>query len=292
MQKYKVVIIGSGIAGMTAAIYLKRGGIEPLIIENNAPGGTLNVIPNIENYPGYINISGPDLAMNIYNQVNNLSIKYLFKKIKEVDLDKKTIDNDIAFDYLIIATGRKHRLLNIANEDKLIGKGISTCALCDGSFYRDKNVIVVGGASSSLIESLYLSQICKKVTIILRKDNFTGENYLVEKVLNTKNIKIIYNSNIVSYNTKNDKLVSVTLDNKKTIKTDGVFLAIGSTPNSELFNVEKDNDYIITDKKYETNIKNVFAIGDVIKKDYYQLINASSEGMIASSTIINREKKQ
>ena len=183
MKKYKVVIIGSGIAGMTAAIYLKRGGIDPVIIENNAPGGTLNYIPEIENYPGYDSIPGPDLAMNIYTQVTRLGIEYIFKDIKEIDLDKKIIDNEIKYDYLIIATGRKHRLLNLENEDNLLGRGISTCALCDGNFYKDKEIIVVGGASSALTESLYLSKICKKVTIVLRKDNFTGENYLIEKVL-------------------------------------------------------------------------------------------------------------
>jgi len=290
MQKYKAVIIGSGIAGMTAAIYLKRGGIDPVIIENNAPGGTLNYIPEIENYPGYDSIPGPDLAMNIYTQVTKLGIEYIFKNIKEINLDKKIIDNEIKYEYLIIATGRKHRLLNLENEEKLLGRGISTCALCDGGFYKNKDVIVVGGSSSALTEALYLSNICKKVTLILRKDKFTGENYLVDKVLKTKNIKVINNSNITSYNTKEDKLVSVTINNKKKIKTDGVFLAIGSIPNSELFDLDKENGYIITNDKYETSEKNIFAIGDVIKKDHYQLINASNEGMIASLEIINREK--
>ena len=290
MQKYKVVIIGSGIAGMSAAIYLKRGGIEPVIIENNVPGGTLNVIPNIENYPGYINVSGPDLAMNIYNQVNNLNIKYIFRNIWKIDLEKKIIDDDIEFDYLIIATGRRHRLLNLDNEDKLLGRGISTCALCDGSFYKDKEVIVVGGGSSAITESLYLAGICKKVTIIHRRDKFNAEDYLIEKVLNTKNIKIIYNTNIVSYNIKDEKIVSVTLDNKKKVKTKGVFLAIGSTPNSELFDVKKENDYIITDNNCKTNLDFVYAVGDVIKKNVYQLTTASSEGSIAASDIIRNYK--
>lgn len=292
MQKYKVVIIGSGIAGMTSAIYLKRGGIEPLIIENSAPGGTLNVIPNIENYPGYESISGPDLAMNIYTQVTKLGIKYLFKNIKEINLEEKIIDNEIEFDYLIIATGRKARMLNINNEDKLLGRGVSTCALCDGMFYKNKNVIVVGGSSSALTESLYLSEICKKVTIVHRRSEFTGEQNLIEKVLNTKNISIIYNKNITSYNTIDNTLTSVTLDNKKKIKCDGVFLALGGIPNSQLFDVTKKSDYIITDNNYETNVNNVFAIGDVIEKDYYQLVNASSEGMIAANNIIEREKEK
>jgi len=290
MQKYKVVIIGSGIAGMTAAIYLKRGGIDPLIIEKSAPGGTLNLIPEVENYPGFETISGPDLAMNIYSQVTKLNVNYMSKNIKEIDLDNKIIDDEIENDYLIIATGKRHRLLNLESEDKLLGKGISTCALCDGNFYKDKNVIVVGGASSALTESLYLSSICKKVTMIVRRDSFTGEDYLVDKVINTPNIKVIYNSIITSYNTKKDKLESVTIDGKKKIKTDGIFLAIGSIPNSELFDVEKENNYIITNKNFETNKKNVFAIGDIIKKEYYQLINASSEGMIVANTIIEKEK--
>lgn len=290
MEKYKVVIIGSGIAGMTSSIYLKRGGIEPLIIENSVPGGTLNIIPSIENYPGYEKVSGPDLAINMYNQVNDLKIPILSRNIKEIDLENKIIDNEISFDYLIIATGRRHRLLNLEGEDKLLGRGVSTCALCDGNFYKDKEVVVVGGGNSALTESLYLSNICKKVTIIYRKDKFNCEDYLINKVLNTKNIKVIYNANVINYNTKNGILTSVLLDNKKKVKTSGVFLSIGSTPNSEMFDVDKDNGYIITSNNYETNISNVYAIGDVIKKDYYQLINASYEGMIAALDIINKEK--
>lgn len=290
MRKSKVVIIGSGIAGMTCAIYLKRGGINPLIIENKVPGGTLNIIPNVENYPGYTNISGPDLAMNIYNQVNNLGIEILSKNIKNIDLENKVIDNEIEFEYLVIATGRRHRLLNLENEDKLLGRGISTCALCDGNFYKDKDVIVVGGGSSALTESLYLANICKKVTIVHRKPQFTAEEYLIDKVKIADNIDIIYNSNITSYNIKDYILESVTIDNDETIKVDGIFLSIGSIPNSELFNVDKDNNYIIVDNNYETNIEGIYAIGDVIKKDYYQLINASNEGMITALNIINKEK--
>ena len=290
MEKYKVVIIGSGIAGMTSSIYLKRGGIEPLIIENSVPGGTLNIIPSIENYPGYEKVSGPDLAINMYNQVNDLKIPILSRNIKEIDLENKIIDNEILFDYLITATGRRHKLLKVEGEDKLLGRGVSTCALCDGNFYKDKEVVVVGGGNSALTESLYLSNICKKVTIIYRKDKFNCEDYLINRVLNTKNIKVIYNANVINYNTKDGILTSVLLDNKKEVKTSGVFLSIGSTPNSEMFDVDKDNGYIITSNNYETNISNVYAIGDVIKKDYYQLINASYEGMIAALDIINKEK--
>lgn len=149
---------------------------------------------------------------------------------------------------------------------KLLGRGISTCALCDGMFYKEKDVIVVGGGNSALTESLYLSNICKKVTIIIRRDNFTGDKYLIDRVSNKKNIKVINNSNIISYNVKNNILVSVTLDNKKRVKTNGVFLALGGIPNSKPFNLEKENDYILVNSKYQTNIPYVYAIGDVIKK--------------------------
>lgn len=289
MERYKVVIVGSGIAGMTAAINLKRGGIDTLIIENNTPGGVLNYIPNIENYPGYSNISGPDLAMNIYNQVNNLGIKIKFMNINNIDLDKKIIDGEIEFDYLIIATGRKSRMLGIEKEKELLGRGVSTCALCDGAFYRDKDVIVVGGGNSSLTESLYLANIVRSVTIIIRRDKFTGDKYLVDRINNTKNIKVIKNSNIIKYNTKNNSLVSVTLDNKKKVKTSGVFLALGGTPNSELFNVDKNNGYIVVNNRYETNIPYVTAIGDVIRKDYYQLTTAVYDAVVVANNIINKE---
>ena len=288
MKKYKVIIIGSGIAGMTAAIYLKRGGISPLIIENNAPGGVLNLIDNIQNYPGYESISGPDLAFNIYKQVQSLNIDMLFKSIDKIDLNNKIINDEIMFDYLIIATGRRHRMLNLENESKYIGKGISTCALCDGSFYKDKEVVVVGGGSTAISESLYLATLCKKVTIIHRRDYFSSEEYLINKLNNTKNIKVIYNTNVIKYNIKNDRISGVTLDNNKKVKASGIFLAIGSIPNSELFDVNKDNGYILVSDNYETNVMNVFAIGDVIKKKYYQLTTATADATICASNIINR----
>lgn len=291
MEKYKVVILGAGISGMTAAIYLKRGGINPLIIESSVPGGVLNNIPSIENYPGYESISGPDLAMNIYKQVKDLDIKILIKKIDNIDLNKKIINNNIEYDYLVIATGRKHRLLGIERENELLGKGISTCALCDGFFYKDKEVVVVGGGSSALTEALYLSNIAKEVTIVHRGTTFTGEKYLIDKVNSTKNIKVTFNSNVTSYNINEDKLVSVTINNKDIIKADGVFLSIGSTPNSELFNVDKDNSYVLVDSNYMTNIEDVYAVGDVIKKKYYQLSTAASDAVVVASTIIDKENK-
>lgn len=291
MEEHKVVILGSGIAGMTAGIYLKRGGLDVLVVEDNIPGGVLNEIPSIENYPGYEEISGPDLAMNIYNQLTKLGVKILNKKITSIDLDNKIINNNIKYEYLVIATGRKSRMLSLEHEKELLGKGISTCALCDGFFYKDKKVAVVGGGSSSLTEALYLSKICKEVIIIHRRDKLTSDKYLIDKVNSTKNIKVLYNSNITKYNQNNNKLTSVTINNKDNLEVEGIFLAIGSTPNSEIFNVNKDNNYIIVDSNYMTNIDKVYAIGDVIKKDYYQLSTASSDAVVVASNIIKRENK-
>ena len=291
MEEHKVVILGSGIAGMTAGIYLKRGGLDVLVVEDNIPGGVLNEIPSIENYPGYEEISGPDLAMNIYNQLTKLGVKILNKKITSIDLNNKIINNNIKYEYLVIATGRKSKMLSLEHEKELLGKGISTCALCDGFFYKDKKVAVVGGGSSSLTEALYLSKICKEVIIIHRRDKLTSDKYLIDKVNSTKNIKVLYNSNITKYNQNNNKLTSVTINNKDNLEVEGVFLAIGSIPNSEIFNVNKDNNYIIVDSNYMTNIDKVYAIGDVIKKDYYQLSTASSDAVVAASNIIKRENK-
>lgn len=291
MEEHKVVILGSGIAGMTAGIYLKRGGLDVLVVEDNIPGGVLNEIPSIENYPGYEEISGPDLAINIYNQLTKLGVKILNKKITSIDLNNKIINNNIKYEYLVIATGRKSRMLSLEHEKELLGKGISTCALCDGFFYKDKKVAVVGGGSSSLTEALYLSKICKEVTIIHRRDKLTSDKYLIDKVNSTKNIKVLYNSNITKYNQNNNKLTSVIINNKDNLEVEGVFLAIGSTPNSEIFNVNKDNNYIIVDSNYMTNIDKVYAIGDVIKKDYYQLSTAASDAVVAASNIIKRENK-
>ena len=292
MEKRSVVIIGCGIAGMTAGIYLKRAGIDTLIISDNAPGGVLNNIPSIENYPGYEKISGPDLAMNIYNQVKSIDIPVLFKKIASIDMDKRIINDSILYDYLIIATGRKGNVLGLDNEKELIGKGVSLCALCDGFFYKDKEVIVVGGGNTALTDALYLSSLCKKVTIVYRRDSFTSFKYLIDRVNNTKNIDVLFNSTLTSYNIDDKKMLKSVCINDKEITTDGVFLAIGSTPNGELFDVNKENGYIIVDSKYNTSVNNVYAIGDVIKKDIYQLVTASYDAVEASYDIIRKESEK
>lgn len=294
-KHYEAIIIGSGIAGMTTAIYLKRGGINPLIIEESAPGGQLNRITAIENYPGYLKINGPELTEEIYKQVSALDIEYLFDKVIKVDLNKEekeitTINNKLTCKYLVIATGRLSKKL-FKNDDDYAGKGISYCALCDGPLYKKKNVAVVGGGNSALEESLYLSEICNKVTLIHRNDSFRGDKTLVDQVLSKKNIDYVYNSNITEYNIGNGKLTSVLLDNGNKIEVSGLFISIGSVPSTDIFDVTKEKGFIIVDDECMTNINNVYACGDVIKKNVYQLTTAASEGTIVAYSIIKKNKK-
>lgn len=294
-KHYEAIIIGSGIAGMTTAIYLKRGGINPLIIEESTPGGQLNRITTIENYPGYLKINGPELTEEIYKQVSALDIEYLFDKVIKVDLNKEekeitTINNKLTCKYLVIATGRLSKKL-FKNDDDYAGKGISYCALCDGPLYKKKNVAVVGGGNSALEESLYLSEICNKVTLIHRNDSFRGDKTLVDQVLSKKNIDCVYNSNITEYNIGNGKLTSVLLDNGNKIEVSGLFISIGSVPSTDIFDVTKKKGFIIVDDECMTNINNVYACGDVIKKNVYQLTTAASEGTIVAYSIIKKNKK-
>lgn len=295
MKEYDAIIIGSGIAGMTAAIYLKRGGLNPLIIEENVPGGQLNKINIIENYPGFKKIEGPTLAAEIFSQVRNLDIEYLFNKVIKVDLKKEkkeiiTSDGTLYCKYLVIATGRQCKKL-FNDDDRYVGKGISYCAICDGNLYKNKTVVVVGSGNSALEEALYLSDICNNVILIVRSNKFKGEETLIKRVLEKDNIKCMYNCNVVEYNIENNKLVSIQLDNAQIINTDGLFVSIGSVPSADIFDVEKENGFIMVDNECKTNIENVYACGDVINKNVYQLTNAAAEGTIVANSIIKKNKK-
>ena len=293
-EKYDAIIIGSGIAGMTAGIYLKRGGLDVLIIEEGTPGGQLNRITDISNYPGFTKIDGPDLASSIYKQVTDLEIEYLYDKVIKTKLDssvKEIITNNktLYCTYLVIATGRLSKKL-FTEDDKYIGQGISYCALCDGHLYKNKDVAVVGGGNSAIEEMLYLSNICKSVTGILRGDTFRGDAYLVDQIKTKENINIMYNTNVTEYNIVNGKLESIILDSNQKLDISGLFISIGSAPSASVFDVDKDKGFIIVDSECMTNTNNVYAIGDVIKKNVYQLTTAAGEGTMAAYSIIRKNK--
>lgn len=288
MKKYDVIIAGSGIAGISAAIYLRRNGKSVLIVESSVPGGQLNRSNTIENYPGYISVDGPTLAMNLYNQALELQTEYLYEEIVKVDLGKKELEtssNIVSYSDLIIATGRSPKKLPVLNE--YIGKGVSYCALCDGALYKNKDVIVVGGGSSAFEEAYYLSKICNSVTILNRTTNLKAEKKEIEEVQSRSNIKVILEEEItdVSYNKKEELF-----DINDKYKVSAIFVAIGYEPNSNLFNVEKNNGYIIVDNHFKTNISNVYAVGDVVEKEIYQLITAANDGVTAAIDIIRNQK--
>ena len=289
MKIYDAIVVGSGISGMSAAIYLKRANLDILIFESYIPGGQINNTSNVENYPGFTKVDGPTLVMNIHDQINAMNIPLKYEKVinvtKEVNFIVETNKEKYIAKNVVIATGRTPNRLGI--EDEFIGKGVSYCALCDGALYKDLEVVVVGGGNSAFEESLYLSKICKKVTILNRSENLRATKILQEEVFSKQNIEIIYNCTIDSINSDNEKIVSVNT-NKGIINCSGIFIYIGLTPNLDYLNIDvnKENNYIIVDNSMRTNIKGLYACGDVIKKDVYQIITAASEGAIAATSLI------
>ena len=298
MEKYSfnTIIIGSGIAGMTASIYLKRANISVLLIEKNVPGGQITRASSVENYPGFKQIDGASLAMNVFEQVQNLGIDIKFADVKKIELvdDKKIVktkNEEFICDNVIVATGRNPRELLLPHEKELIGHGISYCALCDGSFYKDKDVAIVGGGNSALGEALYLSNICHKVYLIHRRDEYRAASNLINTVKEKQNIELITNSNITKLNEKDGYLNSIIINDNKQINVSCVFIYIGNTPDISFLdnlNLTTKDDYIIVNNDMETNIKGIYACGDVIYKNTYQLTTAVGEATVAANSIIKQ----
>lgn len=296
MTKYSfnTIVIGAGIAGMTASIYLKRSGIDVLLIEKNVPGGQITRASSVENYPGFMKIEGATLAMNVFEQVQNLGIDIEFADVKKIELngDKKLIkteNEEYICDNIVIATGRKPKELSLPLEKELTGHGISYCALCDGMFFKDKDVAVVGGGNSAISEALYLSNICHKVYLIHRKDEYRASINLTDKLKCKKNIELIVNSNVTRLNEENDCLKSIIINNDKEIMVSCLFIYIGGSPDISFMdnlNIKTKDGYIITDNNMETNIKGIYACGDVLYKNIYQLTTAVGEATVAASSII------
>ena len=299
MDKYDTIIIGSGVAGMTAALYLKRAGINILVIEKESPGGQITKTSKIDNYPGYISIEGVDLALNIFNQLTNIDVPYSFSKVVKIEKQENgylvtTTDNSYLTDNIIIATGRTPRKLQVPNEKELSGKGISWCAVCDGPLYKNKDVCVIGGGVAALEETIYLSKICSNVTLIHRRDKFRANKETLNEVKSLPNVNILTNTTIKSFISTNNKLSAAIINNngkEESLPIDGCFEFIGQVPNTASFkdlNILDDEGYIEVDNNYQTNLKNIYACGDCVKKDLYQIIVASSEGAIVANKIIKK----
>ena len=299
VQKEKVVIIGSGAAGLTAAIYAARANLNPLVIEGIQPGGQLTITTDVENYPGYADVvQGPWMMEQMKLQaikvgariISDIVTKVNFNNdIKNIILDSKKI---FECETVIITTGAQAKWLGLESEKQFNGKGVSACATCDGFFYRNKEVAVIGGGNTAVEEALYLSNICSKVTLVHRRDKLRSEQILQKRLFAKENIEIVWDS-VVSQ-IKGDEngvnaleLLSTNSNEKKLIKLDGVFIAIGHVPSTEPFknSIDMDNEgYIIAKKPGTsfTNVDGVFAAGDCVDKIYRQAVTAAGMGCMAA----------
>ena len=286
----KCIIIGAGPAGMNAALYLKRAGIDVVLIEKEVPGGEMLKTNKIENYLGFESIDGGELALKMSKQIKDLGIKIMKDKVLKVTKNDKFIveteKEKLEADYVIVATGRTPRKLGLRGEDVLTGKGISYCAVCDGAFYRGKEVAVIGGGDAALTEALYLSDLCAKVYVVVRRDLRASE-VLQSRVKAKENIIVLKNVNVSKLD-YDERLSSIILDDGKTLPVSGMFIAIGGTPQLNFLDgldVMMKDGYIVTNDKMESSVKGLYAVGDVRYKDYYQIVTAVSDGAVASLSI-------
>ncbi len=295
METFDTVIIGSGPAGYTAAIYAARASLKTLVIKGNQPGGQLTTTTTIENWPGYADgIDGNELMQNMAKQAARFGAQFADGLVTKLNVTTQplvvTVGNTVyQGKTIIIATGARSRTTDVSGEASLTGKGVSTCATCDGFFYRNKDIMVVGGGDTAMEEANFLTKFAKSVTIIHRRDNFRASKIMVERTLANPKISVLWDSAIEKYN-GDGKLSSVTLKNLKTGVSserpiDGVFLAIGHTPNTEVFQGVVDlhsNGYIKGQGVTTTNIPGVFFAGDVEDQRYRQAVTAAAAGCKAA----------
>ena len=298
-QREKVIIIGSGAAGLTAAIYAARANLNPIVIEGIQPGGQLTITTDVENYPGYAEVvQGPWMMEQMRSQAINVGARIINDIVIKIDLNKNekmvVLDSNktLTADTIIIATGAQAKWLGLESENKYNGRGVSACATCDGFFYRNKEVAVVGGGNTAVEEALYLSNICSKVTLIHRRDALRSEKILQDRLFSKKNINIVWNNEVSEIlgdeNGVNAlKLISTKQNKTEIIKVDGVFIAIGHSPSTKPFKdvLEMDNEgYIIAQKPGTTitNLDGVFAAGDCVDKIYRQAVTAAGMGCMAA----------
>ena len=298
-QKEKVVIIGSGAAGLSAAIYAARANLNPLVIEGMQPGGQLTITTDVENYPGYADVvQGPWMMEQMRMQAINVGARIISDIIIDVDfsgsIKKLTADSKKVFECetVIVATGAQARWLGLESENKFNGKGVSACATCDGFFYRNKAVAVIGGGNTAVEEALYLSNICSEVTLIHRRDQLRSEKILQDRLFKKNNIKVLWNKVVSEIKGDENGVNAVELnstkeDKKNILKVDGVFIAIGHDPSTNAFKGSLDMDdegYIISSNPGTslTNIEGVFAAGDCVDKIYRQAVTAAGMGCMAA----------
>lgn len=294
---FKVVIIGSGCAGNTAAIYTGRAGLEPLVVQGNEVGGQLSLTTEVENFPGFPEgINGPDLIENMRRQAERFGAVYRNGQVIEADLSKRPFRLNIDGEWvetrtLIVASGAKARWLDLPSEQKLIGHGVSSCATCDGFFYREKKIMVVGGGDSAMEEANFLTRFGREVALVHRRDTFRASKIMLDRARANPKIEFVMNTAIDEvYDVKQNIVTGVRLRNLQTGETwerdvDGLFIAIGHIPNTQVFKGQLDLDpdgYLISHGGARTNIHGVFHAGDVQDRIYRQAITAAGAGCMAA----------
>ncbi|MFS8651940.1 MAG: thioredoxin-disulfide reductase [Caldibacillus sp.] len=294
---YDVAILGAGPAGMTAAVYTSRANLSTIMIERGVPGGQMVNTNEVENYPGFASVLGPDLSNKMFEHAKKFGAEYAFGDVKRlIDGDEyKTIvtgNKEYKARAVIIATGAEHKKLGIPGEEEYSGRGVSYCAVCDGAFFKDRELVVVGGGDSAVEEGIFLTRFAKKVTIVHRRDQLRAQKILQERAFANEKIDFIWSHTVKEIHGKDGKVNSVTLVSTKDgtereFKTDGVFIYIGLVPLTKPFEhlgITNEDGWIITDEEMRTKIPGIFAAGDVRAKSLRQIVTATGDGSIAAQS--------
>lgn len=297
-SQFDVIIIGAGPAGMTAAVYATRAGLKTAILESGAPGGKMVKTYEIQNWPGIKEISGADLALQMFEHCTHFGAEYLFGEVVQIENEenvKKVLCQDGTVYYskaVIVATGTKERLLGIPNEEKYTGRGVSYCAVCDGMFFKNKTVTVIGGGNAALEEALYLAELAEKVRIVIRRDVFRADPIIQDRILNHEKIQIIKKHIPIEICGDGQKVTGIRLENVEDrscvdLETDAVFPYIGADPCTEFIqdlNILDERGYILTNEKMETSVLGIYGAGDCTHKILRQVVTATSDGAIAAQS--------
>lgn len=292
-MEYDILIIGGGPAGICSAIYALRAGMKVLVFEKETIGGKIAFSPLIENYPGMNAIKGPELSNNLQEQVTNLGGKFVYEEvinIETVGKMKKLITKEHSYvgATIILATGTNYKTLGLPNESNLIGKGISFCAVCDGFFYRNKIVAVIGGGNTAVANAIELANVCQKVYIIQLLPNLTAEQTLIKRLQEKQNVEYYFETAVTKI-VGEEKVTQIEIQKKEQtelLQVDGIFLSIGQIPQTKLAKIAgvqtNEDNYIIVDKKCMTSKEGIYAVGDCIQKEVRQLTTAVNDGTIAA----------
>lgn len=295
MMDYDVIVIGAGPGGMTAAMYAARANLKVAMLDRGVYGGQMNNTDDIENYPGYQSIKGPELGERMYETATNAGVEFVYGDVQEVTIDEhqtkhiRTDGDDFTTKVVIIATGSTNRKLGVLGEEKYSGKGISYCAVCDGAFFKNKDVTVVGGGDSAISEGLYLANITKNVNVVHRRDELRAQKVLQNRAFANDKMAFTWHAGVTEIMGDDQHVTGVKmLDNEtgeeKVINTSGVFIYVGNVPNSQMFkklNITDEAGWVMTDTEMATSIPGIYAVGDVRQKKLRQITTAVGDGGIA-----------